>query len=107
MAGRVSPAFPQGGIGAAPPLPLPLPVRLLLAGAVLVLPLAVPAEGQHGDCHYRAFGGVRDGEETTYEGTDEQRTLSSKRDSSERSGGITPSTHWTPLISFTGFALPS
>lgn len=44
VAGGVSPAFPQGRVGAPPP-PVALPVRLLLAGAVLVLSLTVPREG--------------------------------------------------------------
>lgn len=98
VAGRVSPAFPQWGIGAAPPL------RLLLAGAVLVLPLTVPAEAQHGDCHCWGFRGVSGWGGNNHEGTDEQRTLSSKRDNSQHSGAVTPSTHvagqrdWTPPI---------
>lgn len=63
---------------------------------------------QHGNCHSRGFvGWVRDGEAMTYKGTDEQRTLSSKRDNSKRSGGVTPEhshswtkrlDRWRPLI---------
>lgn len=71
MAGRVSPAFPQGGIGPPPPLPLTLPVWLFLTGAVLVLSLAVPGEGAGRTLSLRGFvGRVLGTEAMTGEGTD-------------------------------------
>lgn len=51
-----------------------------------------------------ALGVAQGGEARTHEGTDEQRTLSSKRDNCQHSGAVTPNTHvaghrdWTPLI---------
>lgn len=65
-----------------------------------MLPLAVPAEAQQRDCHCWGLGRVRDGQTTTYGGTDGQRMLRSKRDNSKRSGGVTSeSSHsWTKRL---------